>query len=88
LQLAAFSLQLADGSEKQPLAALEDVPVKIGNLWVLEDFIIADMTETDDAQIILERPFLATSGSTIVVKEGRITLKVGGVLSCILFYGR
>jgi len=38
---------------------------------VLEDFIIPDMTETDDAKIIFGRPFLATSGCTINVKGGR-----------------
>jgi len=37
---------------------------------MLEDFIIADMTETDNAEIILRRPFLATSGCTIDVKGG------------------
>jgi len=37
---------------------------------VLEDFIITDMTETDDAQIILGRPSLVTSGCSIDVKGG------------------
>jgi len=46
----------------QPLGKLEDMPAKIGDIWVLEDFIIADMTKTNDAQIILGRPFLATTG--------------------------
>jgi len=50
---------------------------------VLEDFMIADMTKTDD---ILRRPFLSTSGCTIDVKGGRITFEVG-VLCYILFYG-
>ena len=35
---------------------------------MLEDFIITDMTKTDDAQIILGRPFLATLGCMIDVK--------------------
>ena len=42
---------------------------------MLENFIIADMTETDDAQIILDRPVLATSGCIIDVKGGRSHLK-------------
>ena len=46
------------------------MPIKIGDSLVLEDFIVADMTKTDDAQIVLERPFLATSGCKIDVKEG------------------
>jgi len=44
LQPVPFSLQLVDSSEIQPLGKLKDVPVKIGDFWVLEDFIIADMT--------------------------------------------
>ena len=47
---------------------------------MLEDFIITDMIETDNAQIILGRPFLATSGCIIDVKGGRITFEVGGVM--------
>ena len=50
---APFSLQLADGSEKPPIGKLDDVPVNIGDIWVLEDFIIVDLPETDDAQVIL-----------------------------------
>jgi len=52
---------------------------------VLDDFIIADITETDDAQIILRRPYLATSGYTIDVKGGRITFEVGGVIPHFVF---
>jgi len=37
---------------------------------VLEDFFIADMIETDDAEIILGRPFLTTPGYIIDVKGG------------------
>jgi len=50
LQPAPFSLQLTDGYEMKPLRKLEDVPVKIGDIWVLEGFIIDDMTETNDAR--------------------------------------
>jgi len=42
------------------------VPVKIGDFWVLEDFIIANMTETYDAQIILRRPFLLLQVSLLI----------------------
>ena len=86
-QPASFSLQLADGSETRPLGTLEDVLVKKGEFWLLEDFIITDMIETDDAQIILGRPLLATSGCSIDVNRGRITFKVGSVMY-VLFYGQ
>jgi len=75
LRSAPFSLQLADGFETRPLSL-----IKIGVFRVLEDFIIADMTKFGDAQIILGRPFLATSGCIIDVKGGRITFEVGGIM--------
>jgi len=76
LQPVPFSLQLVGDSETQPLGKLKDVPVKIGDIWVLDDFIIADVTEADDAQIIIGRPFLATTGHHIDVRRGRITFEV------------
>ena len=36
----------------RPLGTLEDVHMKIGDFWVLEDSVIANITENDDAQII------------------------------------
>ena len=68
-----------------PLGKLVDI-IKIGDIWVLEDFIIVDLTETDDAEIILGRPFLATSGYNIDVKGGRITFEIKGCYA-MFFYG-
>ena len=45
---------------------------------MLEDFIITDMIETDDAEIILSRPFLTILGCNIDVKRGWIAFKVQG----------
>jgi len=39
---------LADGFVTQPVGKLEDVLVNIGDIWVLEDFIVVDMPDTDD----------------------------------------
>jgi len=55
LLAAPLSPQLADSFNTQPIGRLDDVPVNIGDIWVLEDLIIVDMLETDDAQIILSR---------------------------------
>ena len=52
--------------------------VKIGDTWVLEDFIISDMAESDDGQIIRSRHLVATSGCQTNVRRGRTTLKVQG----------
>jgi len=59
---------LADGSVTQPIGKLDNVPVNIGDIWVLEDIILVDMPETDDAQIILGRPIFATAGCDIDVR--------------------
>ena len=45
---------------------------------MLKDFIIVDMPETDDAQIILGRPILVTAGYHIVVGERRFSFEVEG----------
>jgi len=68
LLVVPFSLQLADGSVTQPIGRLEDVPVNIGDIWVLEDFLVVDMPKTDDAQIILCRPIFPTAGCHIDVR--------------------
>jgi len=78
LLATSFSLQLVDSSMTQPVGKLEDVPVNIGDTWVLEDFIIVDMHETDNAQIILGRPVLMTAGCHIDVREGCISFEAEG----------
>ena len=75
---APFSLQLADGLVTQPTSKLDNVPVNIGDIWVLEDFIIVDMLEIDDAQIIIGQPILVTTGCHIDVREGRVYFEVEG----------
>jgi len=45
---------------------------------VLEDFIVVDIPETDDTQIILGRPILTIVSCHIDVREGRISFKVEG----------
>ena len=41
------------------------------------DFVVLDMVEDYCTQIILGRPFLATAGCKIDVKEGKLTFDVG-----------
>jgi len=84
LLAAPFSLQLADGSITQPIGKLDNVSVNIGDIWVLEDFIIVDIPKTDDAQIILGRPILVTAGCPIDVREGHVSFEVEGALLCLV----
>jgi len=62
---------------KYPLGALEDVPIKVGDFYVPVDLIILDMAKDAYTQIILERPFLATTVCKIDVKGGRLTFNRG-----------
>ncbi|XP_021865259.1 uncharacterized protein [Spinacia oleracea] len=72
-----MSLQLADRSVMFPLGRIEDVPLVVGKLTFLVDFVVLDIDEDYYTPIILGRPFLATAGALIDVHGGLITLKVG-----------
>jgi len=77
LQPTHISLQCADGSTKCPLGILENVPIKVDDFYVLDDFIILDIVANTYAQTILGRPFLATSDCKVGGKGGRLTFDVG-----------
>ncbi|XP_056686065.1 uncharacterized protein [Spinacia oleracea] len=72
-----MSLQLADRSVMFPLGRVDDVPLVIGRLTFLVDFIVLDIDEDAHTPIILGKPFLATAGPLIDVQGGLITLKAG-----------
>jgi len=71
-----ISLQLADRSVKYPVGILEDVPIKVGDLYVPVDFVILEMEEDTQTPIILGRPFLATARCRIDVKNGTLSFDV------------
>ncbi|XP_074277088.1 uncharacterized protein LOC141600741 [Silene latifolia] len=73
-----MTLQLADRSVKRPMGVLEDVPVKVGKLLIPADFVVLDISENSHTPIILGRPFLATRGVIIDVKNGRLTFQIEG----------
>ncbi|KAG7588725.1 hypothetical protein ISN44_As07g010420 [Arabidopsis suecica] len=76
INLANISLILADESVRFPHGLLEDLPIKIGNAEIPTDFIVLEMDEPKDP-LILGRPFLATAGAVIDVKNGKIDLNLG-----------
>ena len=59
------------------MGILKDVPIKVGSFYVPIDFVVLDISEYPHTQIILGRPFLATAGCKIHVKEGKLTFDVG-----------
>jgi len=77
LRPTRISIQLADCSVKFPVGMLENVPMRIGQLYIPTDFIIMDIKEDSNIPIILGRPFLATAGAIIDVKKGKLTFEVG-----------
>ena len=77
LKDTSLILQLADRSVKRPVGILENVLVKIKNCYIPTDFVILDIEEDRRVPMILGRPFLATAGAMIDVKNGRLTLHVG-----------
>ncbi|XP_020258189.1 uncharacterized protein LOC109834561 [Asparagus officinalis] len=78
LKPTTISLQLADRSVKYPVGILEDVPIQVGKFFIPVDFVILEIEEDSNIPIILGRPFLATAGAIIDVKNGRLSLNIGG----------
>ena len=70
------TLQLADRSLKHPRGIIEDVLVKVDKFIFPVDFIVLDMEEDKEIQIILGRPFLATGRAMIDVQKGELKLRV------------
>ncbi|XP_074323335.1 uncharacterized protein LOC141695972 [Apium graveolens] len=68
---------MANRSIKYPLGILEDVPVRVGKFYIPVDFVVLDMEEDSQIRIILDMPFLCTTGAVIDVKNGTLTLSVG-----------
>jgi hypothetical protein len=75
-----ISLRMADRSLVYPRGVVENVLVKIEELYVPADFVILDMDETlveeDEQPIILGRAFMATAGTKIDVQKGILTMTV------------
>ena len=72
-----ISLQLADRSIKYPIGILEDVLLQVGKFFIPCDFMVVEMEEDSRISIMLGRPFLATAGAIIDVKNDKLSLKVG-----------
>ncbi|KAL4349902.1 hypothetical protein AHAS_Ahas10G0088400 [Arachis hypogaea] len=75
-QTIRISLQMADKSQRQAYGLVENLLVKVGELFLLTDFLILDMGEDTDDSIILGRPFLATGRSIIDVERGELMLRL------------
>src|SRR5215469_13126079 len=70
LEPTGITLQLADMSVCRPFRMLENVVLNVGSYQVPVDFLVLDMEEGRRRSMILGRPFLATAGAIIDVKDG------------------
>jgi hypothetical protein len=77
LEPTGITLQLADMSIRKPLGMLEDVVLDVGSYKVPVDFLVLDMGDENRKSMILGRPFLATAGAIIDVREGTLTFRIG-----------
>ena len=73
----AMTLQMANRSMVQPKGILEDVFIKVGKFIFPVDFVVMNIEEDKQVQLLLGRPFLATGATLIYVKKGELTLRVG-----------
>ncbi|XP_071933957.1 uncharacterized protein [Coffea arabica] len=77
LKRTNITLQLVDRSIRYPLGVLENVLIKVQKFIIPVDFVVLDMEEYISMPIILGRPFLATAGTIIDVKNGKLKFQVG-----------
>ncbi|XP_004293130.1 PREDICTED: uncharacterized protein LOC101305437 [Fragaria vesca subsp. vesca] len=82
LQNISISLHFADRSVKYPRGIVEDVLVKVENFILPAVFVVLDMEDNEirgkALPLIMGRPFMATAGTKIDVKEGLLTMTVHG----------
>ncbi|KAL8492812.1 hypothetical protein ACS0TY_024128 [Phlomoides rotata] len=78
LKPTTMNLQLADRTVTYPRGIVEDVLVKVDKFIFPIDFVVLDMVEDKAIPLILGRPFLATGGALINVRNGELTLDVSG----------
>ncbi|KAA3474004.1 hypothetical protein EPI10_024339 [Gossypium australe] len=71
-------LQSIDRSLVHPKGVLEDVLAKVCSFINSVDFVILNFEEDREIPILLDRPFLATSKSTIDLEKNKFTMKING----------
>jgi len=71
-----LALLLVDGSVAHPHGLIENLPVMIGNIELPTDFVVLDVDEEGKDPLIVGRPFLASAGAVIDVRNGKINLNL------------
>jgi hypothetical protein len=69
-------MQLVDQSIRRLVGITKDIPVRIRNSFVPVDFVVVKMDVCRQILLILERPFLSTTGAMIDVAARIIKLNI------------
>ncbi|RHN67160.1 putative aspartic peptidase domain-containing protein [Medicago truncatula] len=77
LKPTKITLQLADRSVKHPAKILEDIPIKVGGIFIPAIFVVMEMKEDLQVPVLLGRHFLDTAWAIIDVKHGKLTFNAG-----------
>ncbi|XP_023767334.1 uncharacterized protein LOC111915926 [Lactuca sativa] len=72
-----MTIHMANRSVTHSRGIVEDILVKIGKFVFPVDFMIMDIKEDVNVQIILARPLLNTTRALVDVRESKLTLRVG-----------
>ena len=78
-------LQLTNHSVKYHIGVLEDLPNKVGDLYVPVDFMTFKMEEDTCTIIVPKRPLLAITGCCIDVKNGKLSFDVGVIMWNLIY---
>ena len=73
---ATISLQLIGHSVKYPIGILEEVLIKVEDLYVPIEFVMLEMEEDTRTSIILGRPLLTIAGCRTDVKTSKLSFDV------------
>ncbi|KAI5339912.1 hypothetical protein L3X38_019185 [Prunus dulcis] len=74
LKPTSIILQLADRSITYQRGVIEDLIIKVDNLYLPADFVVLDMDEDLQTPIIFGRPFMAIARTLIDVEAGTLLL--------------
>ncbi|CAM8945271.1 unnamed protein product [Rhodiola kirilowii] len=78
MKATKVTLQLADGTKRQPKGVIDNVPIKVDKFYIPCDFVLMDMGNNENTSLILGRPFLAIAGFKVDLGKGKLTLKIWG----------
>ena len=78
LSHTTMCLQHVDQSLCNPMGIMDEICVRVGNLYVPTDFTVANSGTDERSPIILGRPFLNIAGAIIYASNAKITFNIKG----------